>query len=317
MALVKPRTAAVIVVTVIVAAVFSLVLLPRWQAARAVNSSQPSTNADQSLAKLDEPDPGSEAMWNPKDPSETSEKNVNPRKPVVESVPDASDRSPNLPPLNVEPKAKPREVLNVLKNDNRKIRVESQPKGAKDETPNALKYEKLLKLLRQIHDPQGDDTVDLRNNKPKLSKELEKEALKVLAEEHHQQEGWGSDGRDAPPPRGNSMAAPITSRPDGSGTNDRSNEGNPSNRRESSKARTSQALTTTSSPLTTPPPTPNPAKDLPSMRRGSVVFTPERLPPPANSADIYYSLLTAPAFHNLRFSLQYLTWLQTLDPRQV
>lgn len=51
--------------------------------------------------------------------------------------------------------------------------------------------------------------------------------------------------------------------------------------------------------------------------RGTVEFRPERLPPPANSSAIYISLLTAPKFHDVRFSLQYLTWLQTVDPEQV
>ena len=77
--------------------------------------------------------------------------------------------------------------------------------------------------------------------------------------------------------------------------------------------------TTVPSSTTTPPATtpPNPMKDLPSMERGSVDIRPERLTPPANSSDIYYSLLTAPLYHNLRFSLQYLTWLQTVDPKHV
>ena len=59
------------------------------------------------------------------------------------------------------------------------------------------------------------------------------------------------------------------------------------------------------------------ATSLPFITRGSVEIRPERLPPPAHSSDIYFSLLTAPKFHNLRFSLQYLTWLQTVDPKQV
>jgi hypothetical protein len=80
---------------------------------------------------------------------------------------------------------------------------------------------------------------------------------------------------------------------------------------------TTTVPSTTTPPATTLPPTPNPAKDLPSMKRGSVVIRPERLPPPAIGSDIYYSLLTAPLYHNLRFSLQYLTWLQTVDPKQV
>ena len=53
---------------------------------------------------------------------------------------------------------------------------------------------------------------------------------------------------------------------------------------------------------------------LPFITKGSVDITPERLPPPTNSSDIYFSLLTAPVFHNLRFSPQYLTWLQIVDP---
>ena len=91
-------------------------------------------------------------------------------------------------------------------------------------------------------------------------------------------------------------------------------------------ATTASPAPTTTVPLTTTPPAtthsppktpPNPVKDLPSMKRGSVEIRPERLPPPADSSDIYYSLLTAPLYHNLRFSLQYLTWLQTVDPKQV
>ena len=106
--------------------------------------------------------------------------------------------------------------------------------------------------------------------------------------------------------------------------------GNPDHREKPTKVKTPAltitTTTTTASPaptttVPTPPATthspPNPAKDLPSMKRGSVEIRPERLPPPADSSDIYYSLLTAPLYHNLRFSLQYLTWLQTVDPKQV
>ena len=58
-------------------------------------------------------------------------------------------------------------------------------------------------------------------------------------------------------------------------------------------------------------------RDLPFLTRGSVEIRPERLPPPADSSDIYISLLTAPRFHDTRVSLQYLTWFQTVDPEQV
>ena len=106
----------------------------------------------------------------------------------------------------------------------------------------------------------------------------------------------------------------------------------PSDRRHkekpTTKAATTPVLTTTMAtttpqppPLTTVAPTTLPpapkALDLPSMMRGSVEIRPERIPPPAHSSDIYYSLLTAPVYHNLRFSLQYLTWLQTVDLKQV
>ena len=106
--------------------------------------------------------------------------------------------------------------------------------------------------------------------------------------------------------------------------NNRAAMGNPDRREKPIKKVITPALTTTttvpSPPATThssPRTPPNPAKDLPSMKRGSVEIRPERLPPPAHSSDIYYSLLTAPLYHNLRFSLQYLTWLQTVDPKQV
>ena len=72
---------------------------------------------------------------------------------------------------------------------------------------------------------------------------------------------------------------------------------------------------------TTPPPiaptTINSRRDLPFLTRGSVEIRPERLPPPAHSSDIYISLLTAPKYHDTRISLQYLTWIQTIDPKQV
>jgi hypothetical protein len=72
----------------------------------------------------------------------------------------------------------------------------------------------------------------------------------------------------------------------------------------------------------TPPPPPPTAptvnrQDLPFVTRGSVEIRPERLPPPAHSSDVYISLLTAPRFHDTRVSLQYLTWFQTVDPKQV
>ena len=49
----------------------------------------------------------------------------------------------------------------------------------------------------------------------------------------------------------------------------------------------------------------------------AVKTTPERLPPPANSSDIYISVLTAPVYHDKRFAVQYLTWLQTVDVKNV
>ena len=72
--------------------------------------------------------------------------------------------------------------------------------------------------------------------------------------------------------------------------------------------------TTTTTPVST---TSSHGLDLPFIKKGNVEIRPERLPPPKNSSDIYFSLLTAPVYHNLRFSLQYLTWLQTIDPKQV
>ena len=72
--------------------------------------------------------------------------------------------------------------------------------------------------------------------------------------------------------------------------------------------------------ITAPSPvrtTPARRLDLPFITKGSVEIRPERLPTPDNSEDIYFSLLTAPVYHNLRFSLQYLTWLQTINPKQV
>ena len=53
-----------------------------------------------------------------------------------------------------------------------------------------------------------------------------------------------------------------------------------------------------------------------TIRKGMEI-RPERLSPPENSSDIYYSVLTAPPFHNTRFSFQYLTWLQAVNPEQV
>ena len=47
------------------------------------------------------------------------------------------------------------------------------------------------------------------------------------------------------------------------------------------------------------------------------VIKPERIPPPDNGSDIYISVLTAPVYHESRFALQYVTWLQTVDPKNV
>ena len=91
------------------------------------------------------------------------------------------------------------------------------------------------------------------------------------------------------------------------------------NRRQSFHYSTTVAqrgVTTASNKLATTKP-PNINYDLPFITKGSTEIRPERLPPPTNSSDIYFSLLTAPKFHNLRFSLQYLTWLQTVDAKQV
>ena len=48
-----------------------------------------------------------------------------------------------------------------------------------------------------------------------------------------------------------------------------------------------------------------------------IVIKPERIPTPYNGSDIYISLLTAPVYHESRFALQYVTWLQTVDPKHV
>ena len=54
-----------------------------------------------------------------------------------------------------------------------------------------------------------------------------------------------------------------------------------------------------------------------SGRSADIKVKPERLPPPANSSDIYISVLTAPVYHDKRFAVQYLTWLQTVDLKNV
>ena len=73
--------------------------------------------------------------------------------------------------------------------------------------------------------------------------------------------------------------------------------------------------------VTVPPPPPTVPivnrRDLPFLTRGSVEIKPERLTPPADSSDVYISLLTAPRYHDTRVSLQYLTWFQTVAPEQV
>ena len=56
---------------------------------------------------------------------------------------------------------------------------------------------------------------------------------------------------------------------------------------------------------------------LPYITIGSIDIKPERKPPLANLSDVYISVLTAPVYHNSRFAVQYLTWLQTVDPKNV
>lgn len=376
MAVVKPRTAIVIVLVVLAAAVFSLVLLPRWQSTKA-NPSQQSDQSSpkplvESLANIDKLAADKEAMWNPNaqgQPEATKSvvsppTRVNSQKPIV--GPSSSAESFEL--KNPEP-GKPGEAEDDGQRLLRKLKaisMNSQPQRPEglEKTPNAVKYERLRSLLGRMHEPSMEAQVDLRNEKPRLSKVLEKEALERLVKEHNDEDGvrpvrhevdkgqerekFENDNRQERERLGinkgqgrvrqlnldgqvdtnlnrNIMMPDLSPR---AGSSVNTAMGNPSSyhHKEPTKATTpvlTTTISTTSPPLTTvsstppPPPTRNPVKDLPSLKRGSVEIRPERLPPPAHSSDIYYSLLTAPVYHNLRFSLQYLTWLQTVDPKQV
>lgn len=394
MAVLKPRTAVVIVLTILAAAVFSLVLLPRWQSTKANSGSQrndqssPKSFAESLVTKFDKLEADKEAMWN-RNPNpragqpETTKSvlstpmRVNSQKPVSEIHVVGASSSESFQESN-GPKPAPQKppaaggaegddgqrLLRKLK----EISEESRPQSPEklERTPNAVKYERLRSLLGRMHEPANMETpVDLRDEKPRLSTILEKEALERLVKQRNDEEAgarpvrldadkgqereiplrYGIDNRQERERLGiskgqerlrqlkyegevhsrNDIMAPDLSPKADNSVNNAMGNFNPSlsdrhNAPTKATMRTS-VLTTTSSFLTTvsstPQPLLNPVKDLPSLKRGSVEIRPERLPPPAHSSDIYYSLLTAPVYHNLRFSLQYLTWLQTVDPKQV
>ena len=348
MAMVRPRTAIVIILTLLAAAVFSLILLPRWQAKKANSSQTDQSNNLLPLAvsvvkdKVDKLSADREAIWKPQGqpvapisnsvsiPSSKETK-------TVESVSSFDTREPKSQIVEEKPRAAVREEQRLVKKQN-KIKIESQPQRPEDleKTPNALKYEKLKSLLRQMHEPRVEAPVGFRNDKPKLSQVLEKETLEQLINERDRQEGkrppgleMDRGGVDGTLNRNNFAAPRLPPKADSSA--DTAMRGGPAAYRHEPTKVTTPVLTTTIATTTSPPvvtttttssppltTTMNPViKDLPSLTRGSAKITPERLPAPAHSSDIYYSLLTAPVYHNLRFSLQYLTWLQTVDPKQV
>ena len=384
MAVLKPRTAIVIVLTILAAAVFSLILLPRWQSTRA-NSPQQSDQSNvnpRPLTEVDKLDADKEAMWNPQGQPEATKtvlsSPINPQKPVAKRIGlPHSESFDSQKPEPVKPGEAVRDDGQRLLRKLKETSMESQPQrpGAElnsEKTPNTLKYERLRSLLGRMHEPHKKLDDLNRNDKPKLSKVLEKEALEKLLKKQDDEERERFEIN-----KGKGRGIPLVLDPDNEREKERQltfgmNKGQERQRQQTFKGEagmnlnrnmgpswpptsdngvntamgspslyrhkeptkaTSPVLTTTiaattSPPLTTVssttpppppplPPTPNPVKDLPSMKRGSVEIRPERLPPPADSLDIYYSLLTAPVYHNLRFSLQYLTWLQTVDPKQV
>ena len=384
MAVLKPRTAIVIVLTISAAAVFSLILLPRWQSTKANSPQQsdqsnvdPRPLAESLSAKVDKLDADKEAIWSPQGQPEATKSvlstPINPQKPVSKRIGlPHSESFDSQKPKPGKPKEAERDDGQRLLRKLKEISMESQPQRPEaelDKTPNTLKYERLRSLLGRMHEPHMKGLDDLsRDDKPKLSKILEKEALEELLKKHDNEEGErfetdkgkereiplrldtdnkqekerqlmfgmnkGHEGQRQQKFEGktdtnlNRNMGPGSPRSDNS-VNTAMGDPSPYRHKEPTKATTlilTTTIATTSPPLTTvsstpppppPPPTPNSVKDLPSMKRGSVEIRPERLPPPAHSSDIYYSLLTAPVFHNLRFSLQYLTWLQTVDPKQV
>ena len=301
-------------------------------------------------AEVDKLDADKDAMWSPQG-QQAAVKKPRPIDSEVDrvAVPPPRSDSDRRP----EPAWKPREAA---KDDERpplnmsnlkEIKsIESQPQAApksgpsskeelgdREKTPNALKYEQLRSLLGRMHDPivrmnelEGGDLK--RNEKAQLSKKLGKEALEELAERYNNDGDGMPDERFEIVDKGKEREMPLRFEPDDErdraqqirerqltfGMNKQPKPDGERRQRidgqpDTNVIRNSNKMT--GLPLRTE------TNNLPSMKRGSVEIRPERLPPPADSSDIYYSLLTAPLYHNLRFSLQYLTWLQTIDPKQV
>ena len=277
---VKPRTAIIIALTVTAAAVSSLVLLPRWRAAKETSRllSRPAVSSEQSKSlggsnvedgniQQAADDREDLSMWKPPPRGK-----VWPAKlPLGRRLPEARKKSSVLltprSPSNSKPRfLEPREALpgdqGHLQKLTSRINFESQS---------------------QDSDKENDDQ---KKNTTKLLKSLLR----------------GKPNQWVPNVFGKAAIADY-------------------------KATVSTTtLTTTTSPVrlrfadvasSLSASAPTNIKQLPSMKRGSVEIRPERLPPPAHSSGIYISLLTAPKFHDTRVSLLYLTWLQTIDPKQV
>ena len=272
-AVIKPRTAIIIALTVIAVAVSSLVLLPRWQAADKEQSSQLSRTNPESLR--DQSKPLAAFLNNDEDLQAGAEDREAMWKPPPPGHPKAPKKSVLSTPNSRKQKPQTREVVHVdqtLLQKLNTVNFESRPHDGmnlEENGANTSKYEKLKSLLREPR-PHMEAASGLGNEKPKLPNVLEKVAV-----------GYKASVLTTT----STITSPV-----------------------------SLFRFTNPSSLLLPL---SPMNKLPSMKRGSVEIRPERLPPPAHSSDIYISLLTAPKFHDTRVSLLYLTWLQTINPKQV
>ena len=84
-----------------------------------------------------------------------------------------------------------------------------------------------------------------------------------------------------------------------------------------------EPITTAPTPTTTAPPsTSSPTLHVGRTKHGSDeqerrLTLAERVELPQDGSDIYISVLTTPGYHDSRLSRQYITWMQTVHPKQV
>ena len=305
------RTKSVVVLlSALVAGIFVVTVLPRWRAASTVSGkkqqSKPSALYIEKVKAVDK-----QALWKPRDQVANMQ--------AIALASEEHGDSEGLRPGGVESDNIQDQLLN-------------------SQVSSLLTVEKFKQLAVLMHQSQGPGND--RKKVVAIPRNKEPQSLKSMSDDEDSLKVMGVSGRqpasdfdekqhDSPKPapaynveRPHRPVMPgtdkIPTRKKESRSPPRPDSGDSATRKKDHYKPTKPPTPALSTTVRMATPHLTAATSLPFMvTRGSVEIRPERLPPPAHSSDIYFSLLTASKFHNLRFSYQYLTWLQTVDPKQV